>query len=1773
MNGKRLIQKAIGLVLCLILLIFDVGSMRAFAFDSESIPEVITTEEGSITEETVKTEENEETIKTEETDGEMLDDNYAAEYDNEIESSTYDGTEENVEDITDEQTGNEVVDEYTEDLVEGEEITKDEEYFPVNPIINDESLELYTDSGETTISRIEWWRMLIEAFHMSVSADNYPDNYYADLNGSEPYYREIMIATEFGLIDVEAGEVLDAEEPVSRETAAYSLNTCIGRVVEYENYTFSEAASVEHPQEIQVAIDEGWFELSDNNFLPNQPVTEAEYNALKILAEESYLSVQIDESHSNSYSLKSDVKFLGMLDAEITSEDELTIYGFNNLGVESGDKFALLYGDIPYGYRAENVETTGNNTVIRISHVEPEELFETLDIQTGVDIDLRGISFADDPDVTYSYIVGGTPENDYEDGVEYFNLEDVENKEVNALKATKVLGEYSLKAERKLNEDLKISLSITISDVQCQYSGDIFSNSSFFGIDGIIKTKLNISGKSEAEFEKVSLKDNVLGDLDIRIGGVGHFKIKPELEFSGKVGLNMKHYFSVIAKSKDFGFYVTHNFQKEEFSISCDIDFKIGMKMQLGIDIAIMEGWVYAEIGIKSTVSIKDHLPSDEVCFDVKGYLYANVGAEIKIKLVFWKFTAKAEYEIWNSKNSPARFGFHIENGSIVDKCTCLTEAERINWENDLGNKLINANVRTGGYYTPIDSKYAYCGLSTGTASSGEAYTIFEYSLDSDNKATITKYNGNVSVLNIPDEIDGYEVVRIGESVFEGNNRIAIVNFPDSLVGIGDYAFKNCTSLEEINLPEKLNALGFHVFRGCTSLYSASIPKALTDIDQNWGFVWGGPFTECVSLNHIEFEEGIVKIPDYLFYKCDGLKEISIPETVTSIGISSFSECTALKTVLMPPSLKMIGKEAFISCESIEEISIPDGVQSIGESAFSGCKKLKRIKLPSKLTELGVTAFRSDSSLETVEIPKGLNKIIGSINSYYSNGPFDGCAALKNVIFEEGITEIPNYLFEACNGLKEITIPNTVTKINKKAFKDCVNLEKVIFSSALSDIREYAFQGCSKLEKLEFPASLSKLGSGAFFDCVGIKELKIPKSLTKVDQEYAGYYASSLGGPLNNIGPFNGCSSLKKVTFEEGTKKIPDYILAGCKDVTEIMIPESVTEIGIQAFYFCEKVECFNLGQNINSIDENAFGKCTSIEEIDLPQNLMTIGNYAFADCTALKSIVLPESVSSIGDYAFAVCTSLETATVPQKRKNIVVGMFMNCEKLRSINLPDGLEAIRERAFQNCSSLEEIIIPGKVTVIEQYAFQNCDALVSVKLSNSVTSLGSYCFDDCAVLKNVDLGKNLTSIPQNALSNCPELEEITVPYYCKSIGKNAFQNDVKLNKIIVPRNTTSIDGTSISYPVTVYGVPGTYAETFCEGNSMATFSANSVAVESVAFEEPEIVVTAGQSVSVNYNITPMGCTDVITWKIADTSIATVNNGVVKGINAGTTKLTLTLTDDEGKGKKASCNIRVVQPVTSISLNKTYVSIEGGDTINLIATANPTSADNREIVWSTSDGSIATVDQTGKVTAIGKGNCKITATAADGNGVSKSCTVEVTSNLHIVSSHEGLRSDHPYSINMCDIWTYKDDTASTMKILFSAETCLEEDSDDYIEIRNANKNLVGKYTENQLSGKTITVSGNQVYIKLVSDGFNSGDYGFSVDDIITNSLSVTIGDLNGDGTINRADKIYLARYLSRWPGYELQNAELVADINGDGNVNRADKIYLARYLAKWPGYTLD
>ena len=456
----------------------------------------------------------------------------------------------------------------------------------------------------------------------------------------------------------------------------------------------------------------------------------------------------------------------------------------------------------------------------------------------------------------------------------------------------------------------------------------------------------------------------------------------------------------------------------------------------------------------------------------------------------------------------------------------------------------------------------------------------------------------------------------------------------------------------------------------------------------------------------------------------------------------------------------------------------------------------------------------------------------------------------KEVVIEEGVTNIGEYAFYECSNLSGISIADSVTSIGKDAFYYCSSLTSINIPDSVTSIGKYAFIYCNGLEsikvdekntvydsrencnaiiktetnefilgckKTKIPDNVTSIGVGAFWGCSGLTSIIIPESVTGIGQS-----------------AFIGCSGLTSIKIPDGLTVIENNVFDGCKGLVTITIPDSVTRIGNYAFRSCISLTSISLSDSVTSIGSYAFEECINLKNISLPDSLKSIGQYAFNNCNKLTSIDIPDGVTSIGDHAFYYCSGLTSISIPDSVTSIGSSAFGGCSGLTSISIPDRVTSIGYAVFGGCSGLTSINIPIGVTNIGRYAFGRCSGLTSIIIPDSVTSVGDSAFSGCSGLTNISIPDSVTSIENNAFIYCSGLESIKVDEKntvydsrenCNAIIKTETNELISgCNATVIPDSVTRIGGsafeghsglTSINIPDSVTSI-GTSAFKGCSG---------------------------------------------------------------------------------------------------------------------------------------------------------------------------------------------------------------------------------------------------------------------------------------------------------------------------------------------------------------------
>ena len=1448
------------------------------------------------------------------------------------------------------------------------------------------------------ISRIDWVQELVTLFDLTVDEDNYPDNYYSDISTDDSFYRDVMVACEFGMIDLEAGEEFRPEDAVTREFAAQTMNTMLGFVPETDSYTYQDTADVTYKEAAQIAIDRGWVTVAAGKFLPEQSLTTEEHDAMIADAKKVLADAQIETGKENTCTFASGVVVVPKGTAVSIDVDGIVMIEDCPVTIKQGTTFAVYVNDIVMAYKAESVRTDGTTTYITTSDADDGAVLN-VDQQGELDVDMTEFIPADEE----TYVVNGvTVTEGMTRGISYKN---------NTLRADKTIS---------VSDDVTATVSVVISNMKVNYS--LNNNDYYFSVSGDMEYSCNVKGDA---FKDIN---HTLTLGAVPLGGVGMLTLAMEYNLSGEATLTVEKEFEAGFAYSD-GFRIVGNSHKKGFSFSAEADLTTGIVLSAKATLGIVSGDIYAKTGARMNIKyVRYSSGTPTYCASQAAYLYASVGASAKIGVGIASKTFSKSIEIWGKNNSPVRVYYHIEDGVLRTSCTRGKEfAAQGGWTSywtSPGSRYFNP-AGVGSYF------------DAGAGAGGAIVPIYTYTLDDANRATITGYSGNATALYIPDEIDGHEVVAIGDRAFQNRTDLRTVMIPDSVTEIEAYSFNNCTNLSNVTLSKSLKYMGGRAFGSCEKITQIEIPKSLDNCGNSGYASYHGPFGACSGLKKITFEEGATEVSNGLFRGCTGLEEINIPDGVTKIESSSFEDCINLVSVNISDSVIKIENEAFAGCEKIESINIPDSVTEIGESTFANCSKLSNVKLSKNLEYMGGRAFGSCEKITQIEIPKSLDNCGNSGYASY-HGPFGACSGLKKIKFEEGTTEISSGLFRGCTGLEEINIPNSVTEIESSSFEDCINLVSVNIPDSVIKIGNEAFAGCKKIESINIPDSVTEIGGSTFANCSKLSNVKLSKNL-----EYMGGRAFGSCEKITQIeipksldncgnsgyasyhGPFGACSGLKKITFEEGTTEISSGLFRGCTGLEEINIPDSVTEIesssfedsinlvsvnipdsvikiGNEAFAGCEKIESINIPDSVTEIGERtfancsklsnvklsknleymggrAFGSCEKITQIEIPKSLDNCGNSGYASyhgpfgaCSGLKKIIFEEGTKEISNNLFRGCTGLEEISIPASVIKIERYTFADCTNLKNVYFSNGVKNVENNAFTNCTSLTKVNIPDTVDSIGNSAFSGCTNLVEVHLPDKLKEIASDTFSGCKKLTTINFPSTLTMIGNSAFSGCESLPEAILPSGVEKIESNAFKNCKALKKAAVPDTVSSIGSSAF------YG---------CETLTDITLGSKLKKIESQTFYGCTVL----PSIVIPYNVTTIGDSAFVNCtKLTQITVPRNTTSIASNAFSYPKKMTMYGPSDcyaetyaSGKGIKY-----VTQDIhaTSVSLDITEKTAEHYDDFQLTATIAPLNFTDA-VVWTSSNEEVAAVSDTGYVEICGVGTAVITVTAGNVKAVCK------------------------------------------------------------------------------------------------------------------------------------------------------------------------------------------
>ena len=627
------------------------------------------------------------------------------------------------------------------------------------------------------------------------------------------------------------------------------------------------------------------------------------------------------------------------------------------------------------------------------------------------------------------------------------------------------------------------------------------------------------------------------------------------------------------------------------------------------------------------------------------------------------------------------------------------------------------------------------------------------------------------------------------------------------------------------------------------------------------------------------------------------------PAAVSALSYPWFDYNSSIQEVIIETGVTNIGMGAFgWDFTALRSIELPDGLTRIGRFAFQGCSSLTNIEIPVSVTSIGYYAFADCSSLTNIEIPMSVT----SIDSY----AFADCSSLESVHFSGNAPLLGTDMFESVTATVYYPANNTWTEDVMQDYGGTI-----IWESYIPDI--------------ELSTYMLTLEEG--------EEETISVTINN-DDHLVSWESGDTSVAIVDNGMVTGVSAGKTVitvTFASG-RVVPVNVIVK-RGIVSLELDSTATAVIVESgdtayfsfvpeetdtYVFYSMSEEDTLGylydaemNEIASDDEMGEGSNFSIKHsLDAGEqyyfgakfyNIKDVGSF-----DVRLEVASDEPASDNGQCGDSVYWSLEEKTLTISGEGDMwnysfddktnrVPWYDYHEEIQSVTIENGVTSIGGHAFENCDSLTSITIPASVTSIGYYAFKNCYSLTGIMIPASVSSIRDGAFEQCG-LTNITIPASVTSIGDYAFAWCGALTSILFEGNAPEFSFDDFMYshshafyDIIATAYYPPNDSTWTEDVRQNYLGTITWVPN------IPGVELSTYK-----LGLQEGEEHEIIVTISNE------------DQVVSWESGDTSIAIVDNGMVTGVSAGKTVITITF----ASGYTASVSVTVRGPVKNLVLDE-------------------------------------------------------------------------------------------------------------------------------------------------------------------------------------------------------------------------------------------------------------
>ena len=235
---------------------------------------------------------------------------------------------------------------------------------------------------------------------------------------------------------------------------------------------------------------------------------------------------------------------------------------------------------------------------------------------------------------------------------------------------------------------------------------------------------------------------------------------------------------------------------------------------------------------------------------------------------------------------------------------------------------------------------------------------------------------------------------------------------PETVTVIGEESFLQCSSLTSVNIPASVTTINNSAFYNCKGVTGYTVDSANESFKTVDGVIYSKDGKELVQypIGKAEYSytvsSGTEKICNGAF-GFSSLESVSLPDTVKTISAYAFSDSAALRTINFPEGLEKIGSNAFLRCNSLKEVVLPSSLTSFDDAFVSS--GLKKVTLSEGITAVSSNAFKECGSLSEVNLPSSVKNI--------QFGAFYNCSSLESLTLPASVESIGNNAFYGCDSL------------------------------------------------------------------------------------------------------------------------------------------------------------------------------------------------------------------------------------------------------------------------------------------------------------------------------------------------------------------------------------------------------------------------------------------------------------------------------------------------------------------------------------------------------------------------------------------------------------------------------------------------------------------------------------------------------------------------------------------------------------------------------------